>query len=158
MLRLFRDIATEIRKYEPQVQSIDIYKRQLEDEDEYNSIVVPGVLIALPNIDWQNLARHNQTGTGKVVVSVVLRLPAQTHDTDPLFVSNLSDLTIEECINNICMVELGFNRTATRTFSVLSYFVVEHTYEITLQYASSGQTTRPKPEPSVTLTLEDHAA
>lgn len=157
MLHLFKEIANEIRQYEPRIRSIDIRKRQFEDEDEYNAIVHPAVLVALPDVAWQNVARRAQTGVGKLVVSVVVRLPAQTHDTDPLWASNLEELDIEECINNVCVRNLGLNRTATRSFSILSYFVVEHTYEVALQYASLSQPILPKPEADISpeLTNQD---
>ena len=134
MLASYIIIGQAIKQAVPQIQWIDLDKGQLEDPERFNSIGVPGVLIGQSEIDWQQLGAGQQQGTGTLTVKVVLRLPTQTHLTDPLLQDSLKELELGDQINTAVLSVPGIKTLAHYSdYPEGTFYVLEHTYQVSFK-------------------------
>lgn len=131
ILKTYHDIALAIRDQVPQIIWRDVDKGQLDKPDQFNSLLLPALLIGFSEIDWQTFGQGNQLGEGTVTVKLILRLPAQTHDLDPLFQTNLDELELAAQVNTVMPTLRGIRpRTGSHAYQVDTFYVVEQTYPV----------------------------
>ena len=129
MLSTYLTIGKAVKDQVKAIHWIDLDKGQLEDPEIFNSIVVPGVLVGNADIEWSQLAGGYQQGQGMVTIKTIIRLPAQTHLTDPLAFKNLKDLALADDVRAAVLSIPGvLSRASTKEYSVLTYYVVEETF------------------------------
>ncbi|WP_080058307.1 hypothetical protein [Spirosoma aerolatum] len=129
MLHAYYALGTAVSKQVRAIRWIDIDKGQLDKPEQYNSIIVPGVLIGQVDVPWEQLAGNNQVGDGLFTVKTIFRLPAQTSLTDPTFSKNLSALQLADEVGDAILGVPGVTRrTRTRQYAVDTFYVVEETY------------------------------
>ncbi len=129
MLATYITIAQNIAARVPAINWFDLDKGQLQNPEAFNTIILPGVLIGQADIEWSQLAGGHQQGQGTITVKTILRLPAQTHLTDPLLQDNLLAMTLADQVNTATLATPGIlSRTNSKDYPVGTYHVVEQTY------------------------------
>ncbi|WP_080058966.1 hypothetical protein [Spirosoma aerolatum] len=129
MFKSYSTIAEAIKKQVKVLRWFDLDKGQLDDPERYNSIITPGILIGNSEITWSQGSSRAQIGDGTVTVKLVLRLPAQTHLTEPLLFENLKALELGDSIDDAVQNVPGvLSRTKYRDYPVDSFYVVEQTF------------------------------
>lgn len=119
------------------VQSIDLDKGQLEAPEQFESILQPGILINLPDIQYQQLTAGKQYADMNFSLKTVVRLPNHTHiyaGASVLKPDNLAELLIEDAVHQAIVKLPGCVRTATKSYPVLTWYVVEHFYQVPGNY------------------------
>ena len=153
MLNLYQHIAYLVLGHLIDVRWIDIDKGQLQNPENYNSIIVPGLLIDIANIDWDGTL-----GTATLKLSLVFRLLPQTHltPTQKLNTAKANETFLDSGINQLELADKlhilltetqhqigkksplgkgqggGYNiqRANTQTKTIQSFFVIEQTYKV----------------------------
>ncbi|GAB3734983.1 hypothetical protein [Spirosoma lituiforme] len=129
MFKAYFTIAQAIKKLANQINWIDLDKDQLDNPELYNSIITPGILIGHSELEWSQLAGRNQLGNGTVTVKLVVRLPGQTHLTDPFIVENLKSLDLSDLVNQAVLSVPGvLSRVRSLDYPSGTYYVFEQTY------------------------------
>ncbi|GAB2586484.1 hypothetical protein [Spirosoma areae] len=129
MFNAYFIIAQAIADQVKQLVWFDLDKGQLDNPELFNSILTPGILIGHSEIEWSQLAGRNQLGNGSVTVKLILRLPAQTHLTDPLITKNLKELDLGDPVNDAVLSVPGvLSRVKSHDYPSGTFYVVEQTY------------------------------
>ncbi|RIV21371.1 hypothetical protein DYU11_18365 [Fibrisoma montanum] len=135
MLENYVAIAQAIKDQAPGILWFDLDKGQVENPENFNSLIVPAVLIGTSEVDWKNLRGLSQEGDGKITVKLVLRLSHQTHLTDPLLLANLKDIELANEINlAVSQVPGVVGRRHSNDYPAGMFYVVEQIYDCSFKF------------------------
>lgn len=133
ILNAYFSIAQAVASDVPSIFWRDLDKGQLDNPEAFNSLLLPALLIGFSDIDWETYGQNHQTGYGTVTLKLIVRLPAETHDTDPLFQTNLNELELAAQVDAaIKKASFVRPRTGSRAYPVNTFYVVEQTYPVCL--------------------------
>lgn len=136
ILYLYSEIAKLLTQQLPNESLwIDLDRGQLEDPESFESLIIPAILVNMPQIEWQTLGQRNQIGDTTFTLKVVISLPEPTYNINNVNI-NLEAITIEDRIHK-AITAAGIMRTGTRSYPVSTYFVIEHRYMTTTDYVST---------------------
>ena len=157
MFQTYRDIAHAIARTLPAIQWIDRDKGQLESPEDFHSILIPGLLIAISEIQWAGQTRGAQLGEGHATTKLVFRLPAATHEVQETAHGPLDEYdefaSLSEALHEqMSVLPCIGDRTKTHDYFTGEFYVVEQTYELKVYYTKPILTTQ-KPVPTIQATL-----
>lgn len=153
-MHIYKSIGEAIRKHVPEITWIALDKGQIDDPENYDSLLCPAVLVRA-DTDWDHGQGGYQRGTATISVKVCFILPAGTNDIDPFFDLNLTELDIADQVHEA--IYQAFKSLRVRSREYMSpdnlYYVVEHTYTHPVAYQPPAKETTPRPDPDIRGTL-----
>lgn len=133
ILKSYYDLAGAIRDAMPDLAWIDIDKGQFDNPENFNTVLLPGLLIKFSAIEWETLGQKRQLGDGTVTLKLAVYLPAQTHESDPLFATNLDSFALATVLNQaVAGVDFMRTRVGSDEYPVQTFYVIEQTYTVCL--------------------------
>jgi hypothetical protein len=122
------------------IRTLDLDRGQLDNPSNYESILQPALLVGIPSIAWSELAHGHQSGDMRFYTKTVVRMPqnyayySEDANFEALSEENQNELLIEDAIHQLIAKIPGVVRTSTSYSYVDTFFIVEHTYELTVKY------------------------
>lgn len=160
MFSIYLEVARYLQNALPELRWIDLYKGQLEVPENYNAPILPTVYVDLPSITWKDTVKHSQSGdTTTLRLIVLVRLPAETHVTDPMLADNVTALELADRVHAAFVEMPGVvSRNASQLYphrlNDVDIFVTELTYSarFTYQHAPYVRPAQDIP-PGITATI-----
>lgn len=148
MLNEYLTIARHLDKYMPELAWIERDKGQIENEEEFNSILTPGVLLDFGTITWQGIGRGDQIGDGSITVKLIFVKPPATHvdavlqEYEPM--AQMAD-KLHLTISKLRSVK---ERRNSSDYFTEHWYIIEQTYDVVLSY-EVPTFIKPKPRPEI---------
>ena len=154
MLQTYLKLARHLLDKLPEINWIDFDKGQIDNEQEYESIITPGLLLDFSRVQWTGTGRGNQLGEGQVIVKLVFTKPVETFTRTK---NPLQDYEAFDTLNFALHQTFSAMREVKERRDSVGYFtqhwyIIETIYDLQISYEVPVKTI-PKPEPNILSTI-----
>lgn len=163
IIQLLQLIKQEIKDI-PALRMIDFDRGQMNNPQRFESIIQPAVLVGIPRINWEEKSKGQQDGDMLFYTKTIVRLPqhqqfytkAEYEHSIVLDQESMTMIEIEDEIHQKISNIPGVFRTATSFDFIDTFFQVQHTYTLPVEYTliNRYQDFLPSNNPGIHLILE----
>ena len=154
MLNTYLEIAQHLFDNMPDINWIDRDKGQIDNEEEFHSLICPAILLNFGETTWTGLTRGSQLGDLTITTKLIFVKPIDTftRGTNPLqeyaHFNALSD-ELHDVVRNYPSV--GERRRSADYFTRY-WYVIENQYDLQVSYDVPIKTI-PRPKPIISTNL-----
>jgi hypothetical protein len=152
MYSTYRHIATHLANAIPDLQWIDRDKGQLDNPENFHSVLTPGLLLGFDDVEWEPGTRGNQTGYATMTASLVFRLPASTYLGNWEQHPEYEQLTQALYLALLDCPGVGDRRASSDAFTD-AFYTATQSFDLTIYQAVPVRTIA-KPNPDIQATLK----
>lgn len=150
MLNIYLEIGQHIFDLMPEIEWIDRDKGQIDNEEDFFSILTPAVLLEFGEINWVGLSRGSQLGEMTITTKLISVKPPETFSrgSAPLqeyaVLNMLADRLHATMGELVCIKE----RRRSSDYFTKNWYVIEQQYDMEIEY-EVPVITAPKPRPNI---------